>query len=132
MKTEFPPTNEQPYNIDGAFLFDKTIESSEDLNDFILSMDDFRLSEAAMAMVSAMRGKVYHQYQDEVDKSNPDAAKVRALKAELTQIAAERELIYSGDQDAKRLVISKYAPIIKAEYADFLAQEAAQEQPNGR
>ena len=135
MKAEIQSTNEQALNVEGALLFDKTAEKLENLEDFVRGMDNFRLSEAAIATVSAMRGKVYHQHQDEVGKSNPDEAKIRELKAQLAQLATERDLVYSGDQDTKRLVISKYAPTLQAAIQakkELLDQEAALEQSHGR
>ena len=114
MKTEIASTNEQLYDVDSAFLFDKTIERPEDEADFILNMNDFRLNEAALFAVSSIRGIVFNQYVDEITKPSPDHAKIREMKEQLEHIAKERNLVYSGDQAIKRLVISKYAPKIRA------------------
>jgi hypothetical protein len=114
MKTEFNSTNEQPNNVDASLLFGQTIEPSEDEADFILGMNDFRLNEAALFAVSSISGLIFNQYLDELAKPNPDVLKVRKLKAELKQIDAEQDSIYSGDRTTKVLVISKYAPRIRA------------------
>jgi hypothetical protein len=114
MKTEISLTNEQPYNADASLLFGQTVEPLEDEADFILNMDDFRLNEAALFAVSSINGLVFNQYIDELAKPNPDVLKVRELKAELKQIDAEQDSIYSGDRATKLLVISKYAPRIRA------------------
>jgi len=127
MKSEISSTNEQPYNVDTSVLFGPTIEHLADEAEFILGMDDFRLNEAAIFAVSSINGLVFNQYLDELARPNPDALKIRQLEAELKQIEAEQDYIYSGDRATKLEVITKYAPRIRA------AIQAQRELlPNGR
>jgi len=114
MNTETNSTNEQSCNVDASLLLGQTIESLEDEAAFILSMDDFRLNESALFAISAIHGFVFNQYIDELAQPNPDPLKVSELKAELKQISAEQNSIYSSDRATKRLLISKYAPRIRA------------------
>jgi len=127
MKSEINSTNEQPYNVDASLLFGQTIDPLADDAEFILSMDDFRLNEAALFAVSSINGLVFNQYLDELARPNPDVIKIRQLEAELKQIEAEQNYIYSGDRTTKLGVISKYAPRIRE------AIKAQREPlPNGR
>jgi hypothetical protein len=61
-----------------------------------------------------MRGIVFNQYINEIAKPSPDQDKISKMKEQLEHIATERNLVYSGDLAIKRLVISKYAPRIRA------------------
>jgi len=92
----------------------KEIERPEDEAGFISNMNDFSLNEAALFAVSSMRGIVFNQYIDEISKPSPNHSKIREMKEQLEHIATERDLVYSDDQAIKRLVISKYAPKIRA------------------
>ena len=115
MKAVIQSTNEQPLNVDSSFLLAQTFELlglKNEGNDPLMR-EKFVLNETALFAVSSMHGIVLHQYLDEIGKENPDEAKVRELKENLAQIDAEQDLIYSGDEATKLLVISKYGSKIK-------------------
>jgi hypothetical protein len=112
MKPEINSTNGQPF-VDGSLLAGETFEHLANQTDDTSDMTDFELSETALFVVSFMHGIVFRQRLDEQGKPNPDLRKLHDLEAEIKQIRAEQDLVYSGDKATKRLVISNYAPRVR-------------------
>ena len=83
-----------------------------------LCLEQFALTEDAIATIATMIGFAITELIKEEDKESPDGQKIEELEKTLKIMSGEQQEIYSGNDDVKRYVVERYSPYIRERVAN--------------
>lgn len=73
--------------------------------------------EVACEAITMMMSRCSANLWEEKHKSNPDAERIAQIRAEMSRLAGERRNLHVDNYANVEVIINKYGPILKAEYA---------------